>query len=137
MASPKTADAVTSQKMLVQRLASSREALAGYEDALRLAQLRYKQGLSTYLDVLIPDGAGRRGRELPSPSGTRGRTPHGVDGQRRAGPAKGRQEGVTSGRPRSVAHAAETQPTRDAPSGPGGLGRRGPARAFPATHKRK
>lgn len=50
-----TADAVTSQKMLVQRLASSREALAGYEEALRLAQLRYKQGLSTYLDVLTAE----------------------------------------------------------------------------------
>lgn len=47
-----TADAVTSQKMLAQRLTASRAALASYEDAHRLAQLRYKQGLSTYLDVL-------------------------------------------------------------------------------------
>ncbi|GFM29405.1 efflux transporter outer membrane subunit [Novosphingobium sp. PY1] len=47
-----TADAVTSQKMLVQRAAQSQKALTDYEDALRLAQQRYKQGLSTYLDVL-------------------------------------------------------------------------------------
>jgi NodT family efflux transporter outer membrane factor (OMF) lipoprotein len=47
-----TADAVTSEQMLVRRLAESRSALAAYEDALRLARLRYGQGLSTYLDVL-------------------------------------------------------------------------------------
>jgi NodT family efflux transporter outer membrane factor (OMF) lipoprotein len=47
-----TADAVTSQKMLVERLAQSRSALASYETALRLAQRRYENGLSTYLDVL-------------------------------------------------------------------------------------
>src|SRR5213076_1249540 len=45
-----TADAVTSQKMLVERLAQSRSALASYETALRLAQRRYENGLSTYLD---------------------------------------------------------------------------------------
>jgi NodT family efflux transporter outer membrane factor (OMF) lipoprotein len=48
-----TADVVTSQNALVDRLAQSRSALASYEQALELARLRYKQGLSTYLDVLI------------------------------------------------------------------------------------
>jgi NodT family efflux transporter outer membrane factor (OMF) lipoprotein len=47
-----TADTVTSQKALVERLAQSRSALASYETALRLAQRRYENGLSTYLDVL-------------------------------------------------------------------------------------
>ena len=47
-----TADAVTSQKSLVDRLGQSRSALASYEQALELARIRYKQGLSTYLDVL-------------------------------------------------------------------------------------
>jgi len=47
-----TADAVTSEKMLTERLAQSRSALAAYEEALRLARLRYEHGLSTYLDVL-------------------------------------------------------------------------------------
>ena len=47
-----TADAVTSEKSLVDRLAQSRSALASYEQALELARVRYKQGLSTYLDVL-------------------------------------------------------------------------------------
>lgn len=47
-----TADAVTSQKSLVDRLGQSRGALASYEQALELARIRYKQGLSTYLDVL-------------------------------------------------------------------------------------
>jgi NodT family efflux transporter outer membrane factor (OMF) lipoprotein len=47
-----TADTVTSQKALVDRLAQSRSALASYEQALELARIRYKQGLSTYLDVL-------------------------------------------------------------------------------------
>lgn len=47
-----TADAVTSEQMLTRRLAESKSALAAYEDALRLAQLRYQHGLSTYLDVL-------------------------------------------------------------------------------------
>lgn len=47
-----TADTVTSQKALVDRLGQSRSALASYEQALELAQIRYKQGLSTYLDVL-------------------------------------------------------------------------------------
>jgi outer membrane protein TolC len=43
---------VTSEKMLAERLQQSRSALAAYEDALRLARLRYEHGLSTYLDVL-------------------------------------------------------------------------------------
>ena len=47
-----TADTVTSQKSLVDRLAQSRSALASYETALRLAQRRYENGLSTYIDVL-------------------------------------------------------------------------------------
>ncbi|MBV9930652.1 MAG: efflux transporter outer membrane subunit [Alphaproteobacteria bacterium] len=47
-----TADAVTSRQALAERLAHSRSALASYEGALRLAQLRYEKGLSTYLDVL-------------------------------------------------------------------------------------
>ena len=47
-----TADTVTSQKSLVDRLAQSRSALVSYETALRLAQRRYENGLSTYLDVL-------------------------------------------------------------------------------------
>jgi len=47
-----TADALASQQMLASRLASSRRALADFEEANRLARLRYRQGLSTYLDVL-------------------------------------------------------------------------------------
>ena len=47
-----TADAVTSQKKLVSRLAESRSALADFTEAHRLARLRYEQGLATYLDVL-------------------------------------------------------------------------------------
>ena len=47
-----TADAVTSQKMLVPRLAESRSALADFRKRTRLARLRYERGLATYLDVL-------------------------------------------------------------------------------------
>jgi NodT family efflux transporter outer membrane factor (OMF) lipoprotein len=47
-----TADAVTSKKMLAERLAQSRSALAAYEDALRVARGRYEQGLTDYLSVL-------------------------------------------------------------------------------------
>jgi NodT family efflux transporter outer membrane factor (OMF) lipoprotein len=47
-----TADTVTSRQSLVERLGQSRSALASYETALRLAQRRYENGLSTYLDVL-------------------------------------------------------------------------------------
>jgi outer membrane protein TolC len=49
------ADTVTSQKALVDRLGQSRSALASYEQALELARIRYKQGLSPYLDVLIAE----------------------------------------------------------------------------------
>ena len=47
-----TADAVTSQKKLIPRLAESRSALTDFQEAHRLARLRYEQGLATYLDVL-------------------------------------------------------------------------------------
>jgi NodT family efflux transporter outer membrane factor (OMF) lipoprotein len=47
-----TADALTSRTMLVARLDSSRRSLADFEAANQLARLRYRQGLSTYLDVL-------------------------------------------------------------------------------------
>jgi len=47
-----TADTLTSQKALVERLAESRSALAAYEDALRVARGRYEQGLTDYLSVL-------------------------------------------------------------------------------------
>lgn len=47
-----TADTVTSEKQLDVRLAEARSALADYEDALRVAQGRYEQGLTTYLTVL-------------------------------------------------------------------------------------
>jgi outer membrane protein TolC len=43
---------VTSQQALADRLAQSRSSLASYQQALELARIRYKQGLSTYLDVL-------------------------------------------------------------------------------------
>jgi NodT family efflux transporter outer membrane factor (OMF) lipoprotein len=47
-----TADALTSKTMLAARLESSRRALADFEEANRLARLRYANGLSTYLEVL-------------------------------------------------------------------------------------
>lgn len=47
-----TADALTSRTRLAARLTNSRRALADFEEANRLARLRYRQGLSTYLDVL-------------------------------------------------------------------------------------
>jgi len=47
-----TADAVTSRAQLAARLAHAQSALADFEEANRLARLRYGQGLSTYLDVL-------------------------------------------------------------------------------------
>jgi NodT family efflux transporter outer membrane factor (OMF) lipoprotein len=47
-----TADTLTSEKQLDQRLAEARSALADYEDALRVARGRYEQGLTTYLTVL-------------------------------------------------------------------------------------
>ena len=47
-----TADTVTSEQSLVDRLAQSRSALAAFEEALRVSRSRYEHGLSTYLDVL-------------------------------------------------------------------------------------
>ena len=47
-----TADTVTSESSLVDRLAQSRSALAAFEEALRVSRSRYEHGLSTYLDVL-------------------------------------------------------------------------------------
>ena len=47
-----TADTVTSEKMLAERLAQSLSALAAYEDALRVARGRYEEGLTDYLSVL-------------------------------------------------------------------------------------
>jgi len=47
-----TADTITSEKSLDERLAHSRSALVSYDKALELARIRYSQGLSTYLDVL-------------------------------------------------------------------------------------
>ena len=46
------ADAVTSARMLGRRLQDSRSALAASEEAYVIAGLRYRGGLSTYLDVL-------------------------------------------------------------------------------------
>ena len=47
-----TADTLTSEKQLAERLSQSRAALADYEDALRVARGRYEQGLTDYLSVL-------------------------------------------------------------------------------------
>lgn len=46
------ADAVTAQRLVGQRLADTRAALAAQEEAYAIARLRYDGGLSTYLDVL-------------------------------------------------------------------------------------
>ncbi|MGV3482089.1 MAG: efflux transporter outer membrane subunit [Sphingobium sp.] len=46
------ADAVTSQRALVQRLDDARAAVTASEQAYVIAQTRYRGGLSTYLDVL-------------------------------------------------------------------------------------
>ena len=50
-----TADTLTSEKQLEERLGQSRSALAAYEDALRVARGRYEQGLTTYLTVLTAE----------------------------------------------------------------------------------
>jgi NodT family efflux transporter outer membrane factor (OMF) lipoprotein len=50
-----TADTLTSQKKLDERLAQSRSALASYEQALRVAQTRYEHGLTPYLNVLTAE----------------------------------------------------------------------------------
>ena len=47
------ADTVTSQRMIGERLREARAALAASQDAHAIALLRYKGGLSTYLDVLV------------------------------------------------------------------------------------
>jgi NodT family efflux transporter outer membrane factor (OMF) lipoprotein len=50
-----TADTLTSEKQLAERLDESRSALTAYEDALRVAQGRYEQGLTNYLTVLTAE----------------------------------------------------------------------------------
>jgi len=50
-----TADTLTSEKQLAERLAQSRSALADYEDALRVARGRYEEGLTNYLTVLTAE----------------------------------------------------------------------------------
>jgi NodT family efflux transporter outer membrane factor (OMF) lipoprotein len=49
------ADALANQRELAAELAHSRSALAASEDAYRVASLRYKAGLSRYLDVLTAE----------------------------------------------------------------------------------
>jgi NodT family efflux transporter outer membrane factor (OMF) lipoprotein len=50
-----TADTVTSEKQLAERLAQSRKALIDFEDSLRVAQGRYREGLTDYLTVLTAE----------------------------------------------------------------------------------
>jgi NodT family efflux transporter outer membrane factor (OMF) lipoprotein len=50
-----TADTLTSEQQLAERLGESRSALAAYEDALRVARGRYQQGLTNYLTVLTAE----------------------------------------------------------------------------------
>jgi outer membrane protein TolC len=50
-----TADTLTSQKQLETRVAEARSALAAYEDALRVAQGRYCEGVANYLTVLTAE----------------------------------------------------------------------------------
>ena len=50
-----TADTLTSERQLRKRLAQSRSALADYEDALKVAQGRYREGLTNYLTVLTAE----------------------------------------------------------------------------------
>jgi NodT family efflux transporter outer membrane factor (OMF) lipoprotein len=50
-----TADTVTSQKQLGQRLGEAQASLAAYEDALRVARGRYNEGLTNYLTVLTAE----------------------------------------------------------------------------------
>jgi NodT family efflux transporter outer membrane factor (OMF) lipoprotein len=47
-----TADTLTSEQSLASRLTEQRLALAAYEDALEVARGRYREGLTSYLDVL-------------------------------------------------------------------------------------
>ena len=46
------ADVAVSERALVVRLAKTREALAASQDAYRIIDMRYRGGLSTYLEVL-------------------------------------------------------------------------------------
>ena len=50
-----TADTLTSEKQLAERLAQSRSALADYQEALRVARGRYEEGLTDYLTVLTAE----------------------------------------------------------------------------------
>lgn len=50
-----TADTVTSQKQLGQRLSEAQASLTAYEDALRVARGRYNEGLTNYLTVLTAE----------------------------------------------------------------------------------
>jgi NodT family efflux transporter outer membrane factor (OMF) lipoprotein len=50
-----TADAVTSQRQLGQRLGEAQASLTAYEDALRVARGRYQEGLTNYLTVLTAE----------------------------------------------------------------------------------
>ena len=47
-----TADTLTSERQLAERLAQSRSSLVDYDDALRVARGRYAEGLTDYLSVL-------------------------------------------------------------------------------------
>jgi NodT family efflux transporter outer membrane factor (OMF) lipoprotein len=51
------ADAAASERALTDRLIESRRSLAGYEDAWRIARLRYEGGLSTFQSVLLAEDA--------------------------------------------------------------------------------
>jgi NodT family efflux transporter outer membrane factor (OMF) lipoprotein len=51
------ADAAASERALTDRLTESRRSLAGYEDAWRIARLRYEGGLSTFQSVLLAEDA--------------------------------------------------------------------------------
>ncbi|HEX4741131.1 MAG TPA: efflux transporter outer membrane subunit [Caulobacteraceae bacterium] len=51
------ADAAASERALGDRLTESRRSLAGYEDAWRIARLRYEGGLSTFQSVLLAEDA--------------------------------------------------------------------------------
>ena len=50
-----TADTLTSEKQLAERIGQAQSALADYEEALRVARGRYQEGLSDYLTVLTAE----------------------------------------------------------------------------------
>jgi len=50
-----TADTLTSEKQLGERLVEARSALTDYDDALRVARGRYQEGLADYLTVLTAE----------------------------------------------------------------------------------